>query len=97
VNDPYQVLGIGHEASEAEIRNRYLALVREFPPDRAAERFAEIRAAFDQLRDPLVRLERQVFTVETHDSFDALRADLTQRLRSARIPVEALLALAECR
>jgi curved DNA-binding protein CbpA len=97
MTDPYLVLGLEPEAGDAEIRSRYLALVREFPPDRAPERFAEVRAAFDQLRDPLVRLERQLLAIETGDSFQALRADLEQRLKSTRIPVEALLALAECR
>jgi curved DNA-binding protein CbpA len=96
VNDPYLVLGITPQASDTEIRNRYLQLVREFPPDRAPERFAEVRAAFDELRDPLARLEKQLFSTRTHDSFETLSADLRSRLSTARIPVDALLAMAEC-
>ena len=56
MNDPYETLGLPQHAAEAEIRSRYLQLVREFPPDRA-ERFAEIRAAYDALRDPVRLLE----------------------------------------
>ena len=40
MNDPYETLGLSPDAGESEIRRRYLELVREFPPDRAPERFA---------------------------------------------------------
>jgi curved DNA-binding protein CbpA len=97
VTNPYETLGVSPQAGDAEIRNRYLQLVREFPPDRAPERFAQIRAAFDELRDPLVRLEKQVFETFTQDSIEAIADDVRARLRTIRLPVDALLALAECR
>jgi curved DNA-binding protein CbpA len=95
MTDPYAVIGVSPQADDAEIRSRYLELVREFSPERAPERFAEIRAAFDKLRDPLRRLEREVFFAATSDSFSALEADVRRRLRETRIPIEALLALAD--
>lgn len=96
MNDPYETLGLGPEAGETEIRRRYLELVREFPPDRAPERFAEVHAAYEALRDPARRLETQLFTWETkHDSLEALAADLRGRLRRVRLPVATLLELAE--
>lgn len=93
--DPYAILDLSPQASEAEIRARYLRLVREFPPDRAPERFAEIRAAYDELRDPVRRLEKRLFLVATDDSLAALAADLRKRLQSARLPSETLLALGD--
>ena len=54
--DPYETMGLSPQADEREIRDRYLDLVRQFPPDREPERFASIRAAYEQLRDPAVRL-----------------------------------------
>ena len=66
--DPYETLGISPQADEKEIRDRYLELVREFPPDRAPERFASIRAAYEQLRDPAVRLRSLLFGVGKEDS-----------------------------
>ena len=93
--DPFETLGLPYDAGEAEIRQRYLALVREFPPDRAPERFAAVRAAYDEVRDPVRRLEKQLFSFETHDSIEALIAELRSRLGAARLPVESLLALAE--
>jgi curved DNA-binding protein CbpA len=54
--DPYEVLGIPENSSEAEIRAAYLRKVREFPPDRAPEQFQAIRQAYDTLKDPGERL-----------------------------------------
>lgn len=97
MNDPYETLGLPRHADEAEIRRRYLELVREFSPDRAPERFAAIRAAYDEVRDPRRRLEAQLFEVATSDSIDAIAADLRARLRDRldQLPTDVLLSLAE--
>ncbi|HQU45071.1 MAG: hypothetical protein B7Z73_05055 [Planctomycetia bacterium 21-64-5] len=92
---PHEVLGVPADADEAAVRSRYLQLVRENPPERAPERFAEIRAAYDDLRNPRRRLERQLFSSQTSDSFEALQATLLARLRSGRVPMDVLLSLAE--
>jgi len=55
MNDPYEVLGIGAGASDAEIRRAYFARVEEHPPERDPEGFKTIRAAYEQLRDPKAR------------------------------------------
>ncbi|MCA1686978.1 MAG: J domain-containing protein [Planctomycetia bacterium] len=96
MTDPHEILGLPRDADEAEARRRYLELVREFPPDRAPERFAEVRAAYDRVRDPVRRLEAQIFDVGQGESLDAIAADLRARLRDhvRRLPVDALLALA---
>jgi curved DNA-binding protein CbpA len=96
MNDPYEIFGLTADAGEAEIRQRYLELVRQFPPDQAPERFAAVHAAYEALRDPARRLHDQIFQFETrHDSFEALTADLRNRLRDARLPVQTLLSLAD--
>jgi len=95
MTDPYATLGLSPHADEAEVRRRYLELVREFPPDRAPERFATIRAAYDELRDPARRLEDRLFYSGTTDNLDALAVDLRKRLRDKRIPLSVLLELAE--
>ncbi len=91
----HETLGVSNTASEAEIRGRYLQLVREFPPDRAPERFAEIRAAFDELRNPAAQLQRKLLSLSTTDSLDDLQKDLRARLSDTRLPTAALLALAD--
>jgi len=95
MSDPYEVLGVGPQSGDAEIRRRYLDLVRRHPPDREPERFAAIRGAYDQLRDPVVRLRARLFPLESGDTIDAILADVGRRLQTARIPVKTLLSLAE--
>ena|SRR5579864_2787350 len=95
MSDPYEVLGLPRHADLAEIRRRYLELVRQFPPDRAPERFAAIRTAYDEVRDPARWLEAQLFEVSTSDSLSSIAAALRTRLRSARIPLNVLLLMAE--
>ena len=97
MSDPFAILELPRDADEAAIRRRYLELVRQFPPDRDPERFASIRAAYDEIRDPVRRLEAMLFEVATTDTIDAIAADLRARLRDQldRLPTDALLALAE--
>jgi curved DNA-binding protein CbpA len=96
MNDPYEIFGLTADAGEAEIRQRYLELVRQFPPDQAPERFAAVHTAYEALRDPTRRLHDQIFLFETKtDSFEALTADLRKRLRDVRLPVQTLLSLAD--
>ncbi len=96
MSDPYDALGLPRDADMEAIRGRYLELVRQFPPDRAPERFAAVRAAYDAVRDPGRRLEALLFEVATTDAIDAIAADLRARLRDRleSIPTDALLALA---
>lgn len=97
MTDPYIVLGLSSDADEATIRRRYLELVREYPPERAPERFTEIRTAYESLRDPVKRIEKQLFGLRMEDSLNDIRADVVKRLRSERIPTRVLLDLAEMR
>ncbi len=93
--DPYEVLGVSAEATEEQIRQRYLALVREFPPEQEPKRFAEVRAAYDQLRDPVASMERRLFNLTAVDTFDTLLAAERLRQRGKRLPTSVLLSLGE--
>jgi curved DNA-binding protein CbpA len=96
MDEHFEVLGLTKDAGEAEIRQRYLELVRAFSPERAPERFAAIHAAYSALRDPTKRLELQLFSIECEsDSLESLARDLRHRLRRVRLPVETLLSLAD--
>ena len=57
MSDPFTVLGVGEDVGDDEVKRRYLALVRAFPPDRDPERFQLYRAAYEALRDERKRLE----------------------------------------
>jgi curved DNA-binding protein CbpA len=58
--DPFTVLGVPREASEEQIRARYLELVKQHPPDREPEKFREVRAAFEAAKDPLLIARRLI-------------------------------------
>src|SRR6202171_3391534 len=66
MNDPFTVLGVGEDAGDDQIKQRYLALVRAFPPDREPERFQAYRAAYEALRDQRRRLEAKL--LRTNDA-----------------------------
>jgi len=95
IADPYQVLGIDSSADTETIRKRYLALVREFSPERAPERFAEIRAAYETLRDPVTSLNTRLFDLASSETFDKLILDEKQQIQQQRIPTDVLLSLAD--
>ena len=96
MRDPFAVLGVGESADDAEIRRRYLALVRDFPPDRAPDRFREYRAAYEALSDERGRLEATL--LHTNEaalarlSMAALQAGSLGASRATNQTVTALLA-----
>jgi curved DNA-binding protein CbpA len=95
MNDPYRILGIDPSADEAAVRARYLELVREFPPDREPQRFAEVREAYDRIRDPVNRLQQRLFDVSAHFTFESILADAKPSLRNPRLSSAMLLSLAK--
>lgn len=55
--DPYAVLGIERKATAGEIKAAYFSMVRAHPPEREPDRFKQVRAAYERLRDPERRVE----------------------------------------
>ncbi len=93
--DPYEVLGVDRAAATEEaVRSRYLELVRQHPPERDPERFAEIRAAYECLQNPETRLQWELFESHASKSMEELMQRLRKELRSTRIPTAVLLSLA---
>jgi curved DNA-binding protein CbpA len=93
--DPYEVMGVSPGADDATLRRRYLELVREYPPEKCPRKFAAVRQAYDELRDPVERLHRQLFQVHCGESLDDIIADVRAGVQRTRIPTETLLSLAE--
>jgi curved DNA-binding protein CbpA len=59
--NPYEVIRVPPTASDNEIRRAYFELVREYPPEQSPEQFKRIRAAYEILRDPVQRVEWDLF------------------------------------
>ena len=57
----YLALGLPVGASETEVRQRYLQLIREYPPGRDPEPFQKVSAAYEALRDRRMRIRASLF------------------------------------
>ncbi|HVQ23486.1 MAG TPA: J domain-containing protein, partial [Candidatus Saccharimonadia bacterium] len=60
VPDPYRVLGVGPEATPAEVKAAHRRLAKRYHPDAPtadATRFLAAQDAYELLRDPLRRRE----------------------------------------
>jgi hypothetical protein len=91
-DDPLQVLGLPRHASEAEVRARYLELLREYPPERDPSRFQQIHAAYKAASDPLV-LAKQLLTANEDEpkAWDVILSE--QRAQPPRLSIDVLLSL----
>jgi len=91
----FRVLGLSQGAGDGEIRERYVALVKEHPPDRDPEGFKEIQNAYERLKDLPARLEALLFEYDhTPDSQAFQRELMTDGMRQ---PIPLLEILRKCR
>ncbi len=106
-DNPYKTLGIERDATEAEIKQAYFGLVREYSPERDPEGFKRIRAAYEKLRSSGKRVETDLFLIDEQESaldlsslnrFDAdpLRIAL-ELIKQDLLALEAFLLLEELR
>jgi curved DNA-binding protein CbpA len=65
VGDPYAVLVVSPDASDAEVKQAYFAQVRAHPPESDPLAFKRIRAAYEQLRDPEKRLDADMLRLQS--------------------------------
>ena len=78
--NPYEVLGVGPEANDEQIRTAYLVKVKQFPPDQAPAAFEQIRDAYGLLRDHRQRARYTLFSVNP----DAPLASLFEGMENQR-------------
>jgi curved DNA-binding protein CbpA len=93
MTDPYDVLELPADADDETIRNRYLELVRRFPPEQNPERFAAVRAAYESLRDLNTRLRHRLFEAGKKDTVDAIVEELACRSQRRRVSLTTLLSV----
>ena len=52
MHDPFGVLGLGPDATDADIRAAWRRAAREHPPETDPSGFERVRAAYERVRDP---------------------------------------------
>ena len=57
---PYQILNLAPDATDAEIREAYLRLVRRYPPAQFPEHFSRIASAYAKIDTPEKRMDYQL-------------------------------------
>ncbi len=67
---PYIVLGLSPSATSDEIRRRYLELVRAQRPGDDPERFQQITAAYEALKDDRARVKTALFGTAGYGDFE---------------------------
>ena len=70
--NPWSVLGLGLDATDAEIRAAYLDGVKRHPPDRDAAAFERTRDAYERIRDPRRRISLMLLQVDPAAAFVSL-------------------------
>ena len=58
---PFFVLDLPHEATDENVKDRYLELVKRYPPDTHPKQFAAVRQAYEAVRHQRGRLETRLF------------------------------------
>ena len=89
--DPYEILGIARSATAAALKQAYFALVRAHPPERDPEMFKQVRAAYEQLRDPAARVETDMLLLERWPA--STRRRRAPKLDLAVQPLDVISAL----
>ena len=93
MQDAYDVLGLPDDSDDATIRRRYLELVRQFTPEHHPQKFAEVRAAYERLKDLNTRLRHRLFEAGRHEGLEPLIEELTCRSPRRRVSLATLLSV----
>jgi DnaJ-class molecular chaperone len=91
--DAYKVLGLSTNADENTIRSRYLELVRESPPEQFPEKFATIRDAYEQLRDPIKLLKFRLMGPPEPPNLDSLIEQVLKGQSRRRLGLSLLVSV----
>ena len=93
--NPYFILGVSPDANDQQIRQAYLAAIKEATPDTHPARFQEVSQAYESIKDESRRLNSYLFQIraEADSPFDALLRSLRARAQFKRLsplPLETM-------
>ena len=97
--DPFIVMGLNADATDRQIEERYLAILKKYPPDQAPELFAIFRKAYEELKNEEDRLDRHLrYFDKTGRALTEELALLPKTLRRMRLNPQHIQALQQhCR
>ncbi len=87
--DPYRLLGVTRPADDESIRDAYLAAVRACPPERDAQRFEQIRAAYEAIATQRDRASYALFDTSVPTAEDVVTL-LSERWQPGRPGLQRL-------
>ncbi len=90
MSDAYLILGLTEDADDAAIETAYLEGIKRCPPERDAQRFEALRAAYEALRTHRDRLAYALFDTSPPTPEDLL--DKADRAGEPRRPNAELFA-----
>ena len=90
----FLALGLSMDATDQDIRKKYLQLVKKYSPEKNPERFRRITTAYEAIKDKRSRLYTELFgafnDMAPEATIDALAADV--EIARARPGLEQLLS-----
>jgi DnaJ-class molecular chaperone len=91
--NPFVVLGITIDQDDASIRQRYLQLIQQFPPETSGGQFTLIHHAYEQVKDEESRLQYRLFDWDNQDSLEAILKELEWQVMNPRWTIQDLVKL----
>ncbi|MFH0926478.1 MAG: J domain-containing protein [bacterium] len=67
MRNPYEVLHVLTSASDSEIKEAYLKMIKKYPPDKFSEEFKEVRDAYEKVSTIKARIGHRLFDLEELD------------------------------
>ncbi|MDT8426991.1 MAG: DnaJ domain-containing protein [Methyloprofundus sp.] len=92
MNTAYEILEVAITASDAEIKQAYLRLVKDNPPDRDQEKFQLIHNAYGAIKDHKSRVTHALFMLP-EANFDTLIDQALQADHLANFGAESVQQL----
>jgi len=84
-DNPYKTLGVERDATEAQIKQAYFALIRQHSPEHDPEGFKRIRGAYEKLRAGGERAQTDLFLID--ERFSELKPEDLQRIATDPPPL----------
>ena len=90
--NPYNILNIEPPADDAVVRENYLRLIKQFPPEKHPHHFAEINRAYEMIKDETRRMKYALFPPQPLENspMEAARTHFRSADLRPAIGIEAL-------